>query len=111
MNAKTYTRVSDVPGLLAAFESNALLRPQFDVPNIVDFSKAVFNWAGIPNLDIGEAAGQIGESFADAGQLVVVLVDGLGMNFIDKLEPATHSSVATFAWNCKRSSLPPHRRQ
>ena len=89
MNAKASTRVSDVPDLLAAFESNALLRPRFDVPNIVDFSKAVFNWAGVPNLDIGETANQIGETFADAQQLVIVLVDGLGMNFIDKLEPSS----------------------
>ncbi len=89
MIAKTPTRVSDVPDLLAAFESKTLLRPQFDVPNIVDFSKAVFNWAGIPNLDIGKNADQIGETFADAQQLVIVLIDGLGMNFIDKLEPSS----------------------
>ena len=89
MNAETSTRVSDVPGLLAAFESNSLLRPRFDVPNIIDFSKAVFNWAGVPNLDIGANANQIGETFADAQQLVIVVVDGLGMNFIDKLEPSS----------------------
>ena len=89
MTVETSTRVSDVPDLLAAFESNALLRPRFDVPSIVDFSKAVFNWAGIPNLDIGENACEIGDAFADAQQLVIVLVDGLGMNFIDKLEPSS----------------------
>lgn len=89
MNAKTSTIVSDVPDLLAAFESNTLLRPRFDVPNIVDFSKAVFNWAGLPNLDIGQNANRIGETFADAQQLILVLVDGLGMNFIEKLEPSS----------------------
>ena len=89
MNAKTSTRVSDVPELLAAFESSALLRPRFDVPNIVDFSRAVFDWAGIPNLDIGKTANEIGETFSDAQQLVIVVVDGLGMNFIDKLEPTS----------------------
>ena len=89
MNDKVATRVSDVPDLLAAFESNALLRPRFDVPSIVDFSKAVFNWAGIPNLDIGKTTNEIGETFTDAQQLVIVLVDGLGMNFIDKLEPSS----------------------
>ena len=31
----------------------------------------------------------MGETFADAQQLVIVLVDGLGMNFIDKLEPSS----------------------
>ena len=92
MNVQTPTTTSDVPGLLAAFESNTLLRPRFDVPNIVDFSKAVFNWAGLPNPDIGEASNQIGETFADAQQLVIVLVDGLGMNFIHKpdLTPFLH---------------------
>ncbi|MXY42722.1 MAG: hypothetical protein F4Y50_01425 [Dehalococcoidia bacterium] len=89
MNAETSTRVSDVPELLAAFESNALLRPRFDVPSIVDFSKAVFHWAGIPNLNIGENANRITDAFADAQQLAIVVVDGLGMNFINKLEPSS----------------------
>ena len=89
MNAKALARVSEVPDLLAAFESNALLRPRFDVPNIVDFSKAIFDWAGIPDLDIGPNANRIGDAFADAQQLVIVLVDGLGMNFIDKLDPTS----------------------
>ena len=84
---KTSTTAGDVPGLLAAFDSSTLLRPRFDVPNIVDLSQAVFDWAGVPNLDIGENAERIGATFADAGQLVFVVVDGLGMNFIDKLEP------------------------
>ena len=89
MTEKTSTTASDVPGLLAAFDSNALLRPRFDVPNIVDLSQAVFDWAGVPNLDIGENAKRIGATFADAGHLVFVVVDGLGMNFIDKLEPSS----------------------
>ncbi len=89
MNEKVATRVSDVPGLLAAFDSNTLLRPRFDVPNIVDLSQAVFDWAGVPNLDIGENSKRIGATFADTGQLVFVVVDGLGMNFIDKLEPSS----------------------
>lgn len=89
MNAKVATRVSDVPDLLAAFESNSLMRPRFDVPNIVDFSKAVFNWAGLPGLDMSQTADRIGETFADAQQLVVVLVDGLGMNFMEKLGPSS----------------------
>ena len=86
MKAVTSKRVSDVPELLAAFESNALLRPRFDVPSIVDFSKAVFHWAGIPNLNIGENASRIADAFADAQQLTIVVVDGLGMNFINKLD-------------------------
>ena len=89
MNEQISSTASDVPDLLAAFESNALLRPRFDVPNIVDFSRAVFDWAGIPNLDIGETTNQIGETFADAQQLVIVLADGLGMNFIEKLGPSS----------------------
>ena len=89
MTEKTSTTAGDVPGLLAAFDSNALLRPRFDVPNIVDLSAAIFDWAGVPGLDIGENAKRIGATFADAGQLVFVVVDGLGMNFIDKLEPSS----------------------
>ncbi|MDE2718939.1 MAG: alkaline phosphatase family protein [Chloroflexota bacterium] len=89
MKEETSKRVSDVPELLAAFDSNALMRPRFDVPGIVDFSKAVFHWAGIPNLNIGENANRIADAFADAQQLAIVVVDGLGMNFINKLEPSS----------------------
>ena len=87
MNAENSSRVSDVPDLLAAFESKDLMRPRFDVPNIVDLSQAIFDWAGVPDLNISENANRIGETLAVAGQLVFVVVDGLGMNFIDKLEP------------------------
>ena len=87
MNEKVGTRVSDVPDLLEAFKSNSLLRPRFDVPSIVDLSQAVSNWARVPNLNIGENTRRIGKSFTDAHQLVFVVVDGLGMNFIDNLEP------------------------
>ena len=80
---------SDVPGLLAAFESQTLLRPRFDAPNVVDLSRAVFSWAGVPDLDLGDNARRIQELFGDAGRLVLVVVDGLGMNFIDKLEPTS----------------------
>ena len=89
MTEKTSTTASDVPDLLAAFDSNTLLRPRFDVPSIVDLSQAVFDWAGVPNLDIGENANRIGGTFADAHRLVFVVVDGLGMNFIDKLKPSS----------------------
>ena len=89
MNEKVATRVSDVPGLLAAFEANALVRPRFDVPNIVDLSAAIFDWAGVPGLVISKNTRRIGDEFVDAAQLVVVVVDGLGINFIDKLEPSS----------------------
>ena len=78
---------SDVPALLAAFESKTLLRPRFDAPNVVDLSTAIFRWAGVPDLDLGNNAWRIHGTFADATKLVFVIVDGLGMNFIEKLEP------------------------
>ena len=89
MNEKVAPTASDVPDLLAAFTSNTLLRPRFDVPNIVDLSQAIFDWAGVPDLNISKNARRIGEPLADARQLVFVIVDGLGMNFIDKLEPSS----------------------
>ena len=81
--------MSDVPDLLDAFESKTLLRPQFDAPNVVDLSRAVFDWAGVPDLDLGNSARRIHETFCHSSQLVLVVVDGLGMNFIDKLEPTS----------------------
>ena len=80
---------SDVPSLFAAFESKELARPNCDVPSVVDLSKAVFDWAGVPDVELGSNARQIRETFTDAAKLVSVVADGLGMNFINKLEPSS----------------------
>ncbi len=87
MNAKRSTTANDVPDLLAAFESNALLRPRIDTPSIVDLSQAVFKWARVPDLEISEHAKRITELFSDTRRLVLIVVDGLGMNFVNKLKP------------------------
>lgn len=83
------TATNDVQQLLAAFESNGLVRPRFDVPNIVDLATAIFDWAGVPSLVDNENARRIAETFTTAKHLVFVVVDGLGMNFVNKMEASS----------------------
>ncbi len=82
----TSTTTSDVQQLLAAFESGDLVRPRFDVPRIVDLATAIFDWADVPGLTLNENAARIVDTFADAKNLVFVVVDGLGMNFVNRMD-------------------------
>jgi hypothetical protein len=85
----TTKTTSDVQQLLAAFDSNDLARPRFDVPNIVDLATALFDWAGVPSLVVNENASRIVDTFVTAKHLVFVVVDGLGMNFVNKMEASS----------------------
>ena len=81
----TSITTADVRQLLAAFESNDLVRPRFDVPSIVDLATAVFDWADVPNLAGTENTERIADTLISAKHLVFVVVDGLGMNFVNKM--------------------------
>ena len=85
MEARTHPASSDVPQLLSAFRANELLRPRFDTPSIVDLATAIFQWAGVDGLAVDERTERIGEMFVGVAKLVFVVVDGLGMNFIDAM--------------------------
>lgn len=74
---------------MAAFDSNDLVRPRFDASNVVDLATAIFNWAGVGSLPASENAGRMGAALSDALQLVILVVDGLGMNLIHRMQPAS----------------------
>ena len=80
---------SDLPELIAAFDSNTLVRPQSDSPSIVDLSSAVFAWAGTRTPYLNDKSEAIGTHFADAAHLVFFVADGLGMCFINRTSPAS----------------------
>ena len=48
--------MSDVPALLAAFEAGDLLRPDPDVPNFLDLSRAVGAACGVRGLTLSANA-------------------------------------------------------
>lgn len=81
--------MSDFDELNAAFDNGALLRPSADTPNIVDLARALAslnNADGIPPTSNSNALQTL---IGPADHYVFVLVDGLGMNFIENLQGDT----------------------
>ncbi|HRC62237.1 MAG TPA: alkaline phosphatase family protein [Dehalococcoidia bacterium] len=81
---------SDVPRLLAKFESGALRRPTAARPNVVDLAGAVWSAAGVPGLDLTPAARTIEAQLGGREHLVFVLADGLGMQLLESMPSATY---------------------
>ena len=51
--------MSDVAALLAAFEAGELLRPDPDVPNFLDLSRAIGAACGPAGVVVGAVAGAV----------------------------------------------------
>ena len=77
--------MSDVDRLLAAFSSGSLLRPSPDVPNIVDLARALARMAGADGIGPDPGSEALAYLIGPSEHLVFVLVDGLGMDFIEEL--------------------------
>lgn len=77
--------MSDVQELLDAFSSGTLLRPSADALNLVDLSRSIAWLAGAPDIDVTPGSANIAAQIGPADHLVFVLVDGLGMNLLEKL--------------------------
>lgn len=78
--------MSDVKRLTDLFESGKLLHPISDVPNIIDFSNALSYIVGIQDGSLTPNASAIKEAIGEPDHLVFVLVDGLGMNFVEAMD-------------------------
>ena len=73
------------------FDAGALLRPDAARPNAVDLTRAVAACAGTDLAAVGLAspgAAALAERIGDAAHLVFVLVDGLGLDALERLAPA-----------------------
>ena len=76
--------MSDVPALLAAFESGELLRPDPDVPNFLDLSRALGAACGVRGLTLSANARAIADRLEEHEHIVFVLADGLGLDMIEQ---------------------------
>ena len=74
--------MSDRERLLAAFDAGELVRPSPDEPNVVDLTNALALIAGAPGGQFSPNARSIADTIGSASHLVVVMVDGLGMNVV-----------------------------
>jgi len=77
--------MGDVDRLLAAFEADALCRPDASQPNVIDLVRAVGALSGVPDLDLSPNAKTIGSQIGQPSHIVFVLVDGLGTHAFDDL--------------------------
>ncbi len=77
--------MSGIAYLVEAFAEGNLLRPRPEVRNLVDMSRAVGQLCGVDGLDLSENARGITEAVGDADHIVLALVDGLGMNLLERL--------------------------
>ena len=75
--------MSDVERLLAAFDSGELVRPSPDRLNVVDLANAFASIGGARNVPCSPGAAAIVDMIGPADHIVVVMVDGLGLNVVD----------------------------
>ncbi len=76
--------MSDVARLLAAFEAGRLTRPSAEAPNAVDLARAVASLCGAAGLELTPNAQGIAAAIGQHDHYVFVLVDGLGMNLVER---------------------------
>ena len=75
--------MSDVERLLAAFDSGELVRPSPDRLNVVDLANALASIGGAVDYPDSPGAETVAELIGPADHIIVVMVDGLGMNVVD----------------------------
>lgn len=63
-----------------------LLRPDRDAPSTVDLARALASLCGVEGQD-GPRAAQVARAIGPAEHLVLVLVDGLGLELVEALPP------------------------
>ncbi len=78
--------MSNMHRLNALLDSGKLLHPVSDAFSIVDLAGALHSVMGVPNVSLSENAGAVKELIGEPEHLVLVLVDGFGMNFVEGLD-------------------------
>jgi hypothetical protein len=78
----------DVARLLAWFDDGSLVRPSAATPNTVDLARALASLAGAPAIGLTPSAATIAETIGPAEHYVFVMVDGFGMNLVERMPAA-----------------------
>lgn len=77
--------MSDVENLLAAFSTGSAMRPSAEVLNLVDLSRALASLAGAEGIEPSTGSATIADMIGPTEHVIFVLVDGLGLNLLEKL--------------------------
>jgi hypothetical protein len=71
--------------LKTAFENGVLLRPDSRRLNLVDLVRSLAVLAGVRDMEQGEGVKRLMNEIGAADHLIFVLVDGMGMNLVDRM--------------------------
>lgn len=75
----------DAKDLLSAFDSGELVRPDPEHLNAVDFALAIASINGMANVPDSQGKREIAKLIGKPEHLIVLAIDGLGMNFVNRL--------------------------
>src|SRR5438093_8296249 len=89
--------MSDVEKLLAKFERGELLRPDAELPNVVDLARALAGLAGAKNAEPSAGAVRLASLIGESDHHVFVLADGLGLNLLGDLSEGAFLSTHVVA--------------
>ncbi|MCY4651680.1 MAG: alkaline phosphatase family protein [Dehalococcoidia bacterium] len=96
--------MSGIAYLVEAFAEGNLLRPRPEVRNLVDMSRAVAHVCGVGGLELTENSRAIADTIGEADHVVLVLIDGLGMNLLESLPP--DSFLRRHVWEQMQTVFP-----
>ena len=96
--------MSGIAYLVEAFAEGNLLRPRPEALNLVDMSRAVAHLCGVGELDLTENSRAIATAIGDADNIVLVLIDGLGMNLLESLP--SDSFLRRHVWEQMQTVFP-----
>jgi hypothetical protein len=80
--------VTDVDRLLAWFDAGDLLRPDYDAPNLLTLSRAIARLCGADGVEATDTVRYLEDAIGRADHYVLVLVDGMGMHLVERLQAA-----------------------
>ena len=77
--------MADIDYLLNAFDSGALVRPDYSAPNFIDLARASAKLAGASGVPDTPNSIELANRIGDTDHLIFILLDGVGMNLIEKM--------------------------
>ena len=80
-------QTQDTQKLNSLLTSGALLPPVSDAPGLVDFATAIHHAIGATKFPLDGNAAKIRALLGDPAHLIFALIDGFGMNYVDRQPP------------------------
>jgi hypothetical protein len=77
------------PQVVELFEKGTLIRPSPQERSLVHLVRAIAGLCGVENLNHAPATTKLMDDIGPADHLVFVLLDGLGMNLVQRLSPGS----------------------